>query len=190
VLASCGSDDDSNGAAAAAADSATTATAAGGSAATTADGASSIVSIEEVEGFGGVLVDAEGLPLYTADEEVDAGEVLCVDACTQFWVPLEAGDEEPMGMVGDVELGVIERPDGTLQVTADEVPLYTFVQDSPGDVTGDGFSDAFDGQQLTWHAVVVEATTSSSTPTDSTDPADSSGGVSASSGTVPDYPGY
>jgi predicted lipoprotein with Yx(FWY)xxD motif len=50
---------------------------------------------------------------------------------------------------------VAERPDGTRQVTLDGRRLYTFVQDEPGEVTGDGFSDAFDGQQFTWHVVSV-----------------------------------
>jgi hypothetical protein len=27
------------------------------------------------------------------------------------------------------------------------------VEDEPGEVTGDGFSDAFGGQQFTWHVV-------------------------------------
>src|SRR5918996_545378 len=52
-------------------------------------------------------------------------------------------------------LGVSERPDGTRQVTFDGKRLYSFTEDDPGEVTGDGFSDAFGGQTFTWHVVSV-----------------------------------
>jgi hypothetical protein len=53
-------------------------------------------------------------------------------------------------------LGVADRPDGTSQVTYNGRRLYTFVDDdAPGKATGDGDSDAFDGQQFSWHAVTV-----------------------------------
>jgi predicted lipoprotein with Yx(FWY)xxD motif len=145
ALAACGSDDD------------TTERTGGGDRAQT-------VAVAEVDGIGEVLVDASGMALYTADEEAD-GQVRCVDTCTSFWEPLAAGDAAPTGAPGVGTLDVIERPDGTQQVTADGRPLYTFVQDSPGSVTGDGFADDFGDQHLTWHAVRPGGATS---PTDST----------------------
>jgi hypothetical protein len=42
-----------------------------------------------------------------------------------------------------------------MQVTYNGKPLYTFSQDQPGQVTGDGFQDAFNGQQFTWHVVTA-----------------------------------
>jgi predicted lipoprotein with Yx(FWY)xxD motif len=122
---------------------------------TTAGGSTATVSVADVEGIGNVLVDSSGLPLYAADEEVAAGnEALCTDdSCTAFWVPLEAGAAAPTGAPGVPELGVADRPDGTKQVTADGERLYTFAQDSAGNVTGDGFEDDFAGQHLTWHVV-------------------------------------
>jgi hypothetical protein len=39
--------------------------------------------------------------------------------------------------------------------------LYSFSLDDAGQVTGDGFSDAFDGQQLTWHVVHGDGSTGS-----------------------------
>jgi predicted lipoprotein with Yx(FWY)xxD motif len=132
-----------------------------------ADG-SPAVSVERVDGIGDVLVDdATGLALYAADEEAN-GDVLCVDACEAFWSPLEAGDGTPTTQPGVGELGVTTRPDGTRQVTADGRPLYTFTEDSPGEVTGDGFSDDFGGQHFTWHVVVAGGATTDSPDGEST----------------------
>lgn len=125
-----------------------------------ADG-SPTVSVEPVDGIGDVLVDQAGLALYAADEEAN-GDVLCVDACEAFWSPLEAANGTPTTQPGVADLGVITRPDGTQQVTADGRPLYTFSEDSPGDVAGDGFSDDFDGQHFTWHAVLADGASTSS----------------------------
>ena len=112
------------------------------------------VSVEELGGSGRVLVDSAGKALYAADEEADSS-VVCTGACTSFWVPLTIEGGAPSGNSLPSELGVVEREDGTTQVTFDEHRLYTFVEDEPGEVTGDGLSDAFAGQQFTWHVVSV-----------------------------------
>jgi predicted lipoprotein with Yx(FWY)xxD motif len=112
------------------------------------------VSVEELGDSGRVLVDSAGKALYAADEEADSS-VVCTGACTSFWVPLTIDGSAPSRDSLPSVLGVVEREDGTRQVTFDEQRLYTFVEDEPGEVTGDGFSDAFDGQQFTWHVVSV-----------------------------------
>jgi predicted lipoprotein with Yx(FWY)xxD motif len=99
-------------------------------------------------------VDSAGKALYAADEEADSS-VVCTGACTSFWIPATIDEGAPSGNSLPGELGVVERGDGTRQVTFDGERLYTFVEDEPGEVTGDGFSDAFDGQQFTWHVVSV-----------------------------------
>ena len=117
-------------------------------------GDTATVSVEELGDSGRVLVDSAGKALYTADEEADSS-VVCTGACTSFWMPLTIDAGAPSGNSLPSELGVVERGDGTRQVTFDGKALYTFVEDEPGEVTGDGFSDAFDGQQFTWHVVSV-----------------------------------
>jgi len=112
------------------------------------------VSVEELGDSGRVLVDSAGKALYAADEEADSS-VVCTGACTSFWIPLTIDGGAPSGNSLPSELGVVERGEGTRQVTFDGKRLYTFVEDEPGEVTGDGFSDAFDGQQFTWHVVSV-----------------------------------
>jgi predicted lipoprotein with Yx(FWY)xxD motif len=112
------------------------------------------VSAEELGNSGRVLVDSAGRALYAADEEADSS-VVCTGDCAAFWIPLTIDGGAPSGNSLPSELGVVERGDGTRQVTFAGKRLYTFVQDEPGEVTGDGFSDAFDGQQFTWHVVSV-----------------------------------
>jgi predicted lipoprotein with Yx(FWY)xxD motif len=115
------------------------------------------VSVQQVDGIGDVLVDRDGAALYTADVEAK-GEILCTGGCVDFWIPLEAGSAAPTGsddVTGD--LATVERPDGGTQVTYDGKPLYRFSEDTePGEVTGNGFTDDFDGRTFTWQAATVE----------------------------------
>ena len=113
------------------------------------------VDLVQIEDFGVVLADADGRVLYAADEEADP-DVVCTDACEEFWQPLDVGSAEPTGAPGVTELGVADRPDGTKQVTFDGRRLYTFTLDAAGEATGEGFSDTFGGQRFTWHVVVDE----------------------------------
>lgn len=117
-------------------------------------GGTATVSVRQVGGAGRVLVDSTGQALYATDEEADES-VLCSDACLSFWMPLTIDAGAPTAGSVPGTLGVVERPDGTRQVTHDGKRLYSFTEDEPGEVTGDGFADAFDGQQFTWHVVRV-----------------------------------
>jgi predicted lipoprotein with Yx(FWY)xxD motif len=110
---------------------------------------------------GGVLVDSRGAALYTSNMEVN-GDVFCTGACTAVWLPLTA--RHPTA-APDVEgnVGVITRPDGSRQVTYDGRPVYRFAQDDPGDVSGDGVTDSFGGQQFRWDAIGEPQPTSGST---------------------------
>jgi len=114
--------------------------------------ASQTISTTQVGGVGKVLVDASGMALYTPAGET-AGNVRCTGACAAIWKPLRPGTGTPRAAGDAGKIGVITRPDGTKQVTAAGKPLYTFVQDSPGAVNGNGASDAFGGKHFTWHVV-------------------------------------
>jgi predicted lipoprotein with Yx(FWY)xxD motif len=119
------------------------------------------VAVKSIGGVGNVLVDSAGKALYTADLE-SGGKVMCTGACTSFWKPLTAGSGKPTA-AGDVgKVGVIARPDGTKQITVDGKPVYTFAQDQPGKVDGNGFADDFGGRHFTWSAVLAGGKTASS----------------------------
>jgi predicted lipoprotein with Yx(FWY)xxD motif len=91
----------------------------------------------------GVLVDSSGLALYSPDGE-STTNVRCTGACAAIWKPLRPGAATLAGAK------TITRPDGTKQIAVGGKPLYTFVQDTPGNVTGNGASDAFGSKQFSW----------------------------------------
>jgi predicted lipoprotein with Yx(FWY)xxD motif len=130
----------------------------GASASKTAGGAT--VSAEQIAGTGNVLVDSTGRALYANDQET-GGMVLCDGACLSFWTPLTVNGA-PKGGSLTGKLGIVTRPNGSKQVTYNGKLLYTFYLDDPGKVGGDGFDDAFGGQQFTWHVVHANGATSSS----------------------------
>jgi len=130
----------------------------GGDSATAASSGGGTVSVAEIEGAGNVLVDSSGQALYASDQENASGMVMCTGACNSFWEPLTVSGGAPEGVS---HLGVVKRPDGSRQVTYEGKLLYTFTQEGPEEVTGDGFEDAFEGQQFTWHVVSTEGAAAS-----------------------------
>jgi predicted lipoprotein with Yx(FWY)xxD motif len=137
----------------------------GGSSSTSTPAATSTtVAVKPVSGIGNVLVDSAGKALYSSNVEA-GGKVMCTGACTSFWKPLTVGSGNPTAASGAGKLSVVKRPDGTRQVALDGKPLYTFAQDAPGKVQGNGFSDDFAGQHFTWTAVLAGGKSSGSTTT-------------------------
>jgi predicted lipoprotein with Yx(FWY)xxD motif len=116
------------------------------------------------------LVASSGLALYTPDGE-SASNVRCTGSCTTIWKPLRPGDAKLTGAA------VIKRPDGTKQLATAGKPLYTFAEDTPGAVTGNGKSDAFGAKRFTWHVVTAGGKTAAAPATQS-----SGGGGYGSSG--------
>jgi predicted lipoprotein with Yx(FWY)xxD motif len=117
------------------------------------------VQIGDNPEFGPILVTADGMTLYT--NTVDTPEDLrCTDiTCTGIWPPYIVDAEPAAGEEIPGSLGTVTRPDGSLQVTYNQLPLYTFYLDNgPGDANGDGFTD-FGG---TWHVVPVEGSSGAS----------------------------
>jgi predicted lipoprotein with Yx(FWY)xxD motif len=151
VLAACGGGDDGD--------------------ATAADegSGSGLVSIQDVDGTN-VLTDSAGRTLYTA--EVEQERIRCTGACTSFWDPVVASPNEAESASADLdlELGVVNRPDGESQLTFKGLPLYSFTEEGPGQLDGDGFVDDFEGTRFDWAAASTgsgSASGGSNGPTDS-----------------------
>ena len=128
-------------------------------------GGTTTVSVGSAGDVGDVLVDAQGMTLYTPEQEA-SGMIACTGSCAAIWVPLTltSGTAHPTGGMGLMcKLCTVARPGGGEQVTFDGRPLYTFTQDGgPGAAAGDGFKDQFAGQSFTWHAVTPTGVSSSS----------------------------
>lgn len=145
--------------------------------ATGSDTSSDTVTVRQLSGVGSVLVDHTGKALYSSNLEA-SGKIVCDGACNAFWKPLTLSGGKPSASTGAGKLGVITRPDGTRQATVNGKPLYTFVEDSPGKATGNGFTDHFGGHHFTWNVVRAGSTTTSGA------------GPGSSSGTPSSTPGY
>jgi predicted lipoprotein with Yx(FWY)xxD motif len=97
--------------------------------------------VMSVEGFGPVLATPEHQALYYWTEEDDF-QVHCTDECAEAWPPLivKSADDIPDPAVAipiPGTFGVIERPDGQLQVTHERRPLYTYAHEGPDEVLCD-----------------------------------------------------
>jgi len=90
-------------------------------------------------GVGRVLADGAGRTLYVYLPDRQ-GRPRCVRVCAEAWPPvvLPDGLTRPRwgpGLRADL-LGVVRRADGSLQVTYDRWPLYTYLDDQVGAALG------------------------------------------------------
>lgn len=136
------------------------------------------VSVQSIDGQD-VLVNSEGQALYTNDMDT-ASKIACGGECAAIWIPAKApSGGEPTSDDSSVqgELGTVDRPDGTAQVTFDGKPLYTFTQDTSGQVSGDGVMDSFGGVSFTWTVASPSGGASGSSAPTTTDSGSSGGGA-------------
>jgi predicted lipoprotein with Yx(FWY)xxD motif len=83
-----------------------------------------------------VLTNSAGLTLYWFVPDTSTTSK-CTGSCATYWPPVKGPATAGSGVTGT--LGVITRPDGTMQATYDGHPLYTYVADSaPGQNSGNG----------------------------------------------------
>jgi predicted lipoprotein with Yx(FWY)xxD motif len=93
--------------------------------------------------LGDLLVGPEGKTLYLFTPD-SANTTTCVDSCAENWPALVvAAGETPTGGEGvSGTLSTFARPDGSLQVAYNGIPLYYFAGDNAaGDTNGQGVGD-------------------------------------------------
>jgi predicted lipoprotein with Yx(FWY)xxD motif len=93
--------------------------------------------------LGPFLTDAAGMTLYLFSNDVVMDESTCYDKCEENW-PIYTGENVtlPVGIQGTI--AVIERTDGSTQVSYNGLPLYYFVKDvNAGDTTGQAVGDVW-----------------------------------------------
>jgi predicted lipoprotein with Yx(FWY)xxD motif len=104
----------------------------------------STIAGAEVGGLGSVLVDSEGMTvyLYTPDKGTES---TCYGECESFWPPVMAEGKPTAGEgATSSALGTTKRKDGTMQVTYEGHPVYTFSGDSsPGEANGQEDDDVW-----------------------------------------------
>jgi predicted lipoprotein with Yx(FWY)xxD motif len=124
--------------------------------ATPAQARSGPVSIRSVDGMN-VLADSKGRTLYST--EVEKRQIHCTGSCTSFWDPVRASTKEARSAAADLnlDLGVVNRPDGGRQLTFNGLPLYRFAEEGAGQLKGNGFVDDFQGTHFEWSAATVGA---------------------------------
>jgi predicted lipoprotein with Yx(FWY)xxD motif len=129
------------------------------------------VAVAHTSTLGSILVSSTGRTLYhyLGDKGTKIG---CTGACATEWPPLLlTGGAKPVAGTGITasKLGSIKRPDGTIQVTYNKLPLYRFAGDTKaGLVKGQGL-------EKTWYAVapsgaLVKTAARASTTTSGTPP--------------------
>jgi len=154
-----------------------------GAAQGTATSRGTVISARKLPGVGTVLVDRSGKTLYSPQQEA-SGKIECTGGCLNFWFPVRVAAGTALRAASGVTgvLGMVHRPGGMTQLTYDGRPLYTFRLDqAPGQVHGNNFTDHFAGTTFTWHAL-----STSGAPARTAGQQGNSGGYSYPSGT----PGY
>lgn len=97
-----------------------------------------LVKVASDSKFGQILETAGGMPLYTYDKDT-TGKSNCTGGCLSEWPVLAStGSSAPSVAGASGAFSLVKRDDGTMQVAYNGMPLYTFVNDKSGDVTGDG----------------------------------------------------
>ena len=97
-----------------------------------------------------ILVTAQGMTLYVFTQD-KKNQSTCTGQCAAFWPPLVLahGMQEPANAGSSGAFGVAPLADGSLQITYDGAPLYTFSKDKkPGEINGQGIGG-------TWWTVVA-----------------------------------
>ncbi|MFI5934097.1 hypothetical protein [Actinoplanes sp. NPDC051494] len=101
------------------------------------------VQLGQSSELGSVVLDGQGFTLYRFDrDEADPPRSACVDDCAKRWPPVLAGESIKFQNLDPAVLGVVDRADGTRQVTVGGHALYRFADDAvPGQANGQGADD-------------------------------------------------
>ena len=115
--------------------------------------------------LGMILVRSNGHALYLFGKDRN-GESACSASCAQFWPPVLSRSKPTAGPgVHASLLGTTKRSDGSVQVTYNKHPLYTYALDKQaGQTKGEGVS-AFGAK---WYVLSAKGTAIVKTPTTGT----------------------
>ena len=111
--------------------------------------------------LGPVLVNSKGHTLYLFMKDKN-DKSACSGACAKFWPPLIVHGKPVAGAgVTKAMLGTTKRSNGSMQVTYNKHPLYTFAEDKQAGQTNGEASFAFGAK---WYAVSAKGLAVTSKP--------------------------
>jgi predicted lipoprotein with Yx(FWY)xxD motif len=124
-----------------------------------ATGSRATLSLRQTK-LGSILVNAQGRTLYLFARD-RSGSSTCNATCAKFWPPLLIRSKPTAGPGLNPRLvGTTRRANGSVQVTYNRHPLYTFALDTaPGQANGQGRS----GFGARWFAVSAKGRAMSGT---------------------------
>lgn len=101
---------------------------------------------------GSYLVDSSGRAVYMLEGDRDGSK--CTGACLQAWPPLLVGETQPTAgpNLEPSMVASIQRPDGSMQVTYNNHPLYHYAADG-----GRGMTQGHDVRDQTGHWYLLTA---------------------------------
>ncbi|MDT7581385.1 MAG: hypothetical protein QOK35_2649 [Pseudonocardiales bacterium] len=112
-----------------------------------------ILSANSTQQLGTVVVDGQGYTLYRFDKDSTKPPTSnCAGECAQKWPPVLATPGTPLTVEGVAQenVGTINRPDGSIQLTLAGWPVYRYSGDpQPGATAGQGVGG-------TWAAVTPD----------------------------------
>ena len=119
-----------------------------------APAAGPLLAAKDAANLGTIVTDAEGFTLYRFDKDTakPTPSTTCVDACATKWPPVTVDPKGKLGLEGvdKAAVGMLQRPDGTSQLTLGGWPVYRFAGDTePGATAGQGVSG-------TWFAITPD----------------------------------
>jgi predicted lipoprotein with Yx(FWY)xxD motif len=98
-------------------------------------------------GLGTVVTDAGGFTLYRFDRDTPRPPAsTCVAECATAWPPVVVDPEGALNLEGvdRSAVGMVQRPDGTSQLTIGGWPVYRYAGDTaPGTTAGQGVDGAW-----------------------------------------------
>lgn len=95
------------------------------------------VNVVDNPEYGKILVNSQGMTLYLYTKDTP-NTSNCYDKCATNWPPLIVTGTPTGGVdIDSAKLETTKRTDGSMQVTYNGWPLYTYISDkAPGDTTG------------------------------------------------------
>ena len=140
--------------------------------------------------IGNYLVNGAGFTLYTFSADTpNSGKSACYTSCATFWPAFYTSKLTVPAGLNASDFGIINRTDGTKQITYKGAPLYLFVKDTAaGQVNGEGVN-AFGG---VWSAALANAiqVSNKSTSVNTTTTPHVNSTTSTSSTSTSGYGGY